>query len=209
MTQTYKNHTVTIEQDIDAESPREWSNLGTMVCSHSRYPLGDEQITSTFEEALYEILIDLDPDLERIVGYHEDRRDIRAQTRAIQASGYRHLLFLPLYLFDHSQLALSTVEFACPWDSGQVGYIYATLEQVRTEFGVSRISRKTRLKAYDILRTEVGTYDADVRGEVYTYAIDGEECDDACGGFFGDPNGYILEEAKAVIDVALTTIKGD
>jgi len=35
--------TVKIVQDTDAESPREWDNLGVMACWHKRYNLGDVQ----------------------------------------------------------------------------------------------------------------------------------------------------------------------
>jgi len=31
-----------IEQDEDAEDPREFDNLGIMVCFHKRYNLGDK-----------------------------------------------------------------------------------------------------------------------------------------------------------------------
>jgi len=31
-----------IEQDSSPESPRTWDNLGTMVCFHKRYDLGDD-----------------------------------------------------------------------------------------------------------------------------------------------------------------------
>lgn len=34
-------HRLKIQQDIDPESPREWGNLGTMFCRHTRYNLGD------------------------------------------------------------------------------------------------------------------------------------------------------------------------
>jgi signal recognition particle subunit SEC65 len=34
---------IEIHQDQDAESPREWDNLGTMICAHKRYCLGDIQ----------------------------------------------------------------------------------------------------------------------------------------------------------------------
>lgn len=38
----YKGHTVTVYYDNDpCGSPREWDNLGTMLCFHSRYSLGD------------------------------------------------------------------------------------------------------------------------------------------------------------------------
>lgn len=38
----YKGYEIEIMQDEDAESPREWDNLGTMYCKHGRYTLGDE-----------------------------------------------------------------------------------------------------------------------------------------------------------------------
>ena len=40
----YRGYTINIYQDENSESPREWDNAGTMICSHSRYNLGDEQI---------------------------------------------------------------------------------------------------------------------------------------------------------------------
>ena len=42
-------YTYTIEQDEVFESPREWCNLGTMVCFHKRYRLGDEHSLSIEE----------------------------------------------------------------------------------------------------------------------------------------------------------------
>ena len=33
---------IRIKSDLNPESPREWYNIGTMVCWHSRYQLGDE-----------------------------------------------------------------------------------------------------------------------------------------------------------------------
>lgn len=37
----YKGYTIKIYHDEDAESPRDWDNLGEMVCFHRRYNLGD------------------------------------------------------------------------------------------------------------------------------------------------------------------------
>jgi hypothetical protein len=36
--------------------------------------------------------------------------------------------FLPLYLYDHSGLAMSTTPYSDPWDSGRVGYYYVSKE---------------------------------------------------------------------------------
>jgi len=38
----HNNHTIEIHYDHDPESPREWDNLGTMLCLHGRYNLGDD-----------------------------------------------------------------------------------------------------------------------------------------------------------------------
>lgn len=42
MATAIKEITVKLILDRDAESPRDWDNLGTMVCAHRRYTLGDE-----------------------------------------------------------------------------------------------------------------------------------------------------------------------
>ena len=44
-----------------------------------------------------------------------------------------NLVYLPVYLYDHSGLVLQTTPFSCPWDSGHVGIIYTTLEECRKE----------------------------------------------------------------------------
>lgn len=45
----YKGYQIKIFQDFDPESPREWDNLGEMICFHDRYQLGDEHSYSVEE----------------------------------------------------------------------------------------------------------------------------------------------------------------
>jgi hypothetical protein len=106
-----------------------------------------------------------------------------------------------VFLYDHSGLAMNTIGFHCPWDSGQVGYVHVTLEAVREEFGVKRVTKALREKTEDILRGEIVSYDAYLAGRVYGYVIenDGEEVD-ACWGFFGDYELDCLSEARAFVD---------
>ena len=85
---------LTVEVDADPASPREWDNLGVMVCWHRSYILGDVQPKE-------------DP-VSWLAGFREEN------PRAV---------ILPLYLYDHSGITMNTVGFSCPWDSGQVGYI--------------------------------------------------------------------------------------
>ena len=101
----YRGHEIKIYQDTDAESPREFDNIGTMMCAHRNYNLGDAQA---------------------------DGDAIREKAAEVEKAGG---IVLPLYLYDHSGITMNTTGFSCPWDSGQVGIIYVMPEKGREEFG--------------------------------------------------------------------------
>lgn len=146
-----------IYQDEDCYSPREDDNLGTMICWHRRYFLGDKHKFST-------------PD--------EFREWWKTQKGII----------LPLYLYDHSGITMSTSPFSCPWDSGQVGWLYVTNEKIRKDFNTTRVTKKLREKVDRIVKCEVHAYDNYLRGNCYGYIhedADGEHID-SCWGFIGD-----------------------
>jgi hypothetical protein len=44
-------------------------------------------------------------------------------------------LYMPVYLYDHSGITVSTEPFSCPWDSGQIGWIYVSYERIEKEYG--------------------------------------------------------------------------
>jgi predicted Fe-S protein YdhL (DUF1289 family) len=69
-------------------------------------------------------------------------------------------IILPLYLYDHSGITMSTTPFSCPWDSGQVGWMFVTLEKVHERFGWNLVTDERRLKIMRLLRREVAVYDA-------------------------------------------------
>lgn len=77
-----------------------------------------------------------------------------------------YYVILPLYLYDHSGLTISTSGFSCPWDSGQVGHIYMSLDQA-AEHGLT--SRKEIAEA---LVQEVKTYDDYLTGSVYRFEFE-------------------------------------
>jgi hypothetical protein len=105
------------------------------------------------------------------------------------------IIGLPLYLYDHSGITMNTGGFNCPWDSGQVGFIYVTKAAIRAEFGVKRIGPKLRERVLTMLRGEVETYDQYLTGQVYGFSIekDGEHLD-GCWGLFG--YDYAAQEMK-------------
>ena len=75
--------------------------------------------------------------------------------------------------------------FSCPWDSGQVGWIYASHQEVKDEYG--NLSRESLDKAENLLRGETKTYDHYICGECYGFIIEenGQEVD-SVWGFLGD-----------------------
>ncbi|MEI7831694.1 MAG: hypothetical protein WCJ56_00625 [bacterium] len=109
----------------------------------------------------------------------------------------RTAVILPLYLFDHSGLTISTTStlfHACDpdgWDWGQIGYIYVPRETVRKEYGVKHITRRMIDRVADLLRGEVETYNHYMQGDVYGFVLNDRQTGEtivSCWGFFGvDP----------------------
>lgn len=176
---------VEIHWDRDPESPREWDNLGKMVCSHKRYRLGDEQIKASEYHSWDEVAEHL-------------RRDEDAR------------IVLPLYLYDHSGITISVgsehfrAMDSASWDWGQAGFIYVTAAQLRKEYSAKRVTKRILATAEEVLRGEVQVYDEFLTGQVYGYEVhtllpwteesDFDEDDydarkgdfvDSCWGFFG------------------------
>jgi len=168
----YKNLVIKIYPDQDAESPREDCNLGTMVCFHGGYNLGDKHDFLT-------------PD------------DLHKHLKKIERNGG---MYLPLYLYDHSGITMATTPFSCPWDSGQVGYIYVTGEKIREEYCVKRISKVVRGKIVDLLTSEVRTYDQYLRGDICGYVIENEEGVpvESCWGYYGTEEA--MDDAKSIAE---------
>lgn len=136
---------------------------------------------------------------------HDARRDfVYDQLR----SGYhpseamdvieRYYYILPLFLYDHSGLTISTGRFSCPWDSGQVGYIYVKRDVADKEIGGDGTPEQN---AYRYLESEVKEYDCLLTGDVYGFIHEVSDADftdedtdeddeslwdevDSCWGFF-------------------------
>lgn len=173
---------IRIEQDECPESPREWDNLGRMVCMHRRYDLGDKH---SYRE-------------DQFSGWNELREELEQEEGAV--------VILPLFLFDHSGITMSCessrfrMADSAGWDWGQVGFIYATKEIILKEFNKKRLSKKLLEKVEEILVNEVKTYDQYLTGDVWGYIIeddDGEHLE-SCWGFFG--HDYCEQEAQEMVD---------
>lgn len=201
-----RGYTVKLIQDQDAENPRKgFDNFGTMVCFHSRYDLGDERHRESPDEFLMALAEEFRPGLEdwignglwrkTVKGNNYDSPTYKAQKKLHQELAdkllwsvlEKHYLILPLYLYDHSGITMSTGRFSDPWDSGQVGWIYCTKKKAVEEFGKKVLTKAVREKALKYLESEVETYDQYLTGDVYGYVIENSDGDDvdSCWGFFG------------------------
>lgn len=184
--ESHHGHQIIIYHDADPQNPREGDCFGTMICRHRRYNLGDDHDFHNAREFLTDLVSCCDE-----TELPNDRLLEMAQTKAV---------ILPVYLFDHSGLAMNTTGFHCSWDSGQVGFIYVRLEDVRQAFNITRVSKQTRKRAEDALRCEIAAYHDYISGNTYGYTVEYEgEIIDSCWDFGGDFDGYCLSEARKAV----------
>ncbi len=106
------------------------------------------------------------------------------------------VVHLPLWLYDHSGLFLTTDRDDIwmdqqGWDTSLIGCIYATKESIKEIFGDDK---PTTEKLKEVLRSEVKTLTQYMNNDVYgfrTYSVNTcsmghkhEVEDDSCGGFY-------------------------
>jgi len=119
----------------------------------------------------------------------------------------KDIVWLPLYLYDHSGITMSTSNksypFTCPWDAMQVGIIYITKAEIKKEFGTA--DQKSIEKTLNNFRAQVKEYDDYLTGNVYGYVIEDKEGEhlESCYGYSGDYNNKdfsALTEARHMVD---------
>jgi hypothetical protein len=167
------SHSIEIHQDDDPSNPREDDNLGTMVCFHNRYNLGDTPH-----------------------GYDFNNYDSWAGLKEAILNDNPKAIILPIYMYDHSGITINTTGFHCNWDSGQIGFIFISREKIREEYSAKNVSAKLRARVTTYLEGEVETYDQYLRGEIYGFVAkdeDGEEID-SCWGYYD--KDHMVDEAK-------------
>lgn len=177
-TESYKNYTITIDQDTDSESPREWDTLGTMVCNHRNYNLGDKESK--------QIPWDQFNSWDEVEKYLRKKYDVA--------------VLLPIFIYDHSGITINTTGFSCQWDSGQVGFIFVEKKKVRAEYRITKITAQIKDKVTKYLTQDVKTYSQYLEGEVYWFSISdkhGNEVD-SCGGYYGFDE--VKNECKSIVD---------
>jgi len=195
-TEEYKGYTIQLYPDPSPEDPRSFeSNLGRMVCFHGRHNLGDKHTLNR----------------EDFSGWKALEAHLRKELGAV--------VVRPLFLYDHSGLRMKIGGFQgllpqghAEFDSGQVGFIYATPDSIRKWYdlgGRCKLSAVDLKKAAESLEVEVKVYDRFLSGDVYGYTVTtpkkckacGHEEDkehDSCWGFYGTEE--TLKAATQAVD---------
>jgi hypothetical protein len=168
-----------IVQSEDNDSPREWDNLGTIIAWHSRYQLSDDHVQG------------MSPD-----EFHEWADSGELIVRRIRA-------------YEHGGIALTIGEavgqFADPWDSHNIGYIFVERLKVLQEWKRKRMSKKLMGIVQANLESEVRVFSQYLNGEVYGYQVwrtcpccgDGEILD-SCYGYYD--RDHCKQEGQAALE---------
>ncbi len=212
-----------VEPDTWPQDPRkEYDNVGTMVCGHHNYILGDVQAENTHrytsweEWFVNEILVpELDFELEDDDAMYdhneEDDADyinperVAAERERRIKEAEESIVYLPLFLYDHSGITMYTSGTRAlyyqheDWDSMQVGYIYVWEDKARYEWG-----DEWRERAENYLNGEVQEYDAYLRGDIICFTLEGiaddnDDIHEGCCGIYPDERGDFTDGIRAYI----------
>jgi hypothetical protein len=107
------------------------------------------------------------------------------------------IISLPVFLYDHSGLSMSTKAFSCPWDSGQIGIIAIDSAKAANEFGGKRVTKALRDRIIKCLEAEIKCYNNYLEGFYCGYVVTDKYGNDvdSCWGF--ETLESCLSEAKA------------
>lgn len=193
-------YTIEIHYDEDGSfaNPRDWDNLGTIICWHHRYDLSDKDRPDDGPSG----------EPTRLCSDYTPS-DFLCWAKANRA------IVENIYMMDHSSISLSTGRgnpYAAydpgEWDSGQVGFIYVLPETIRKEYKVKSINQHIKRRVLDILHDEVKLYGEYVNGEVFFYSIkdSNNEHVDSCGGYIGyDGIKNAIDDAKHAIECMIAS----
>ena len=176
--------------DEEDESPREvWDNVGTLCLSHRKYSVANE---TEFK-------------------FHDYNGWEALQKAVVKEHG--PCVILPVYMYDHSGVALSTVReccFADQWDSGVLGFIFVSHKKIREVYSLKHVSNKALSKSREILVSEVELYGYYLNGETYGFHIldTNDEVIESSWGYYGNDHvkSGLMENAENSIQAIITSI---
>lgn len=186
--ETIENLTIKIVQDDNVECPHEWGSLfGTMSIPRDRHGFGtpEKQAEQHFT------------DVQDLIDFLKEQGD--------------NVISLPIFMYEHSGCTIKTGPFSCPWDSGQIGYIWISKEKAakelrgRNQKPIKRWTPKQVKRVRDLLDGSIRTMDMWMTGDVYGWVVEDESGEhlESCWGYYGFDKAdgskqYILDEARSM-----------
>ena len=182
-----------------AESPREWDNLTKCIFFGNYKHIGDKH--------------DFDFNTE-----FDSRQDFIDRGEDIIKEKFDAVLVKAVHLYEHSGTSISTDysgQYTCRWDSGTIGFVVITKQDLRNEYGWKLITQKRLDSVMDnlnsVMDSEINTLSDYVGGEVYEFSIEDEQGnqEDSCGGFYGynlKTNGILDHLSKEDTEMVLEQI---
>lgn len=169
-----KNFKVELNYDPFMDSPRNFDTLGTIVYIHSGYILGDINLNDYMGETGEDMFLNHIDEISNNT-IIPNRKEIDEFTEEEKEQVWKwideNLVILTVYGYEHGNIMLNTKGFNCRFDSGQVGYIYVTKEDIKSEYGISKLTDEYIEKAKNVLNREIKEFSEYIQGNVYSYTV--------------------------------------
>ena len=153
---------VSIVPDTNSGNPRDsFDHFSTLYTWHPRYRIG----------GMYDITNGDPNEFMEYLAFDILHMKENANNVEIVNAIKENICMVPIYIYDHSGITIQTTPFSCPWDSGQVGWIFITKEtckEVDIKFeGVRKI-----------LESQIEELNQYLTGDVWGYTIYSREVED-------------------------------
>lgn len=196
---TYKlknGNRLEIYHDYSPENPRSmFDNLTKMIFFGGKKFLGDE----------HDIILN---------NSYESREDFIERGGEYVKKQLDAVICLPVHYYEHSGASISLSNdypYNCRWDSGTIGFVIVTKEDIKKEYGVKRISQKIIDKVMKVVEGEVEILSQYISGEIYGFQVinQNNEVQNSCWGFYGSDiktNGILDHIDSEIIEETCTSI---
>lgn len=143
--------TANIYNNSTSENPRNFENITEMVFFSNTYDIGDTHNYDSLEDF-----------------FNKAKEKLEIQTNnineIIKIAKDNNWLILPVYGYSHGDLDISLNKFNCKWDSGLLGIIHMTAEQIKN----NNITLET---AYRYIESDINIYRDYLNNDVYLMEI--------------------------------------
>lgn len=124
----------------------------------------------------------------------------------INSMAKRGYVALPVWRYEHSAVSYAAEDsnpYHCPWDSGMVGIIYASREEIRKALNVKKVTASIITTVKNTFIAEVDEYSHYANGDVYEYDVydDKGQFTESIGNFYTDD--YPAEDVCSLIGLTL------